>query len=398
MASSYSDEYEKISYRQVGKLPGGKIAKGVIDRTKGPAGQKTDKKYKSSIPSKFETVLHKGPREADGFGSQNIRFKAHGNENPGVGKYHNPRSSSMLWNPEENKGTSNFKGYGGLVSKTNRFSKRTELEASQEPGPGSHNSVGVWASRRDFNAAGVTANYAKPRRYRDDPPIDLKMVPGPGMYPTQNMNRAINTKRSVGRSSFRSTSSRLRKENLDVMSQPAPGDYDVRMATKKLNSYGSLPGQSAWGKDRAPRGMDAILKLGAQGPGPGAYSSITKKEIQARTDPLPTGGIRVLDFTERRKLARANKNGKSFGGTGHDRFGKPYMKKTIDDDPPGPGSYYRMTERGRALVSSSWGLSKSKRGIEAQLGGTRRPPGPAFYKPAKAMKKSFMLNAGRRWV
>ena len=137
--------------------------------------QKTDKKYKSSIPSKFETVLHKGPREADGFGSQDIRFKAHGNENPGVGKYHNPRSSSMLWNPEENKGTSNFKGYGGLVSKTNRFSKRTELEASQEPGPGSHNSVGVWASRRDFNAAGVTANYAKPRRYRDDPPIDLKI-------------------------------------------------------------------------------------------------------------------------------------------------------------------------------------------------------------------------------
>ena len=394
--SSYSDEYQKISYRQAGRLPQGKIAKGVIDKTKGPAAQ-TDKKAKSSIPSKFETVLHKGPREADGFGSQNIRFKARGNENPGVGKYHNPNASSMLWNPHENKGTSNFKGYGGLVSKTNRFSTRKELEAAQEPGPGSHNSIGVWESRRDFNAAAVTANYARPRRYRDDPPVDTKMVPGPGQYATQNLNRAINTKRSVGRSSFRSNSSRLRKESIDSRSQPAPGDYDVRAATQKLNAFGSLKGQSAWGKDKAPRGMDAILKMGSNGPGPGAYG-LSKGVITARTDPLPTGGIRVLDFTERRKLARANKNGKSFGGTGHDRFGKPYMKKTIDDEPPGPGSYYRMTEPGRALVSSSWGLSKSKRGIEAQLGGTRRPPGPAFYKPTKAMKKSFMLNAARRWV
>ena len=67
--ASYTDEYEKISYRQAGRLPNGKIAKGVIDRSKGPGGQKIDKKSKSSIPSKFETVLHKGPREADGFGS-----------------------------------------------------------------------------------------------------------------------------------------------------------------------------------------------------------------------------------------------------------------------------------------------------------------------------------------
>ena len=205
-----------------------------------------------------------------------LGLKARGNENPGVGKYHNPNASSMLWNPHENKGTSNFKGYGGLVSKTNRFSTRKELEAAQEPGPGSHNSIGVWESRRDFNAASVTANYARPRRYRDDPPVDTKMVPGPGQYATQNMNRAINTKRSVGRSSFRSNSSRLRKESIDSRSQPAPGDYDVRAATQKLNAFGSLKGQSAWGKDKAPRGMDAILRMGSNGPGPGAYRLIKR--------------------------------------------------------------------------------------------------------------------------
>ena len=71
--SSYPDEYQKISYRQAGRLPQGKIAKGVIDKTKGPAAQ-TDKKAKSSIPSKFETVLQKA-READGFGSQILGLK-----------------------------------------------------------------------------------------------------------------------------------------------------------------------------------------------------------------------------------------------------------------------------------------------------------------------------------
>ena len=42
--ASYTDEYEKISYRQAGRLPNGKIAKGVIDRSKGPGGQKLIKK------------------------------------------------------------------------------------------------------------------------------------------------------------------------------------------------------------------------------------------------------------------------------------------------------------------------------------------------------------------
>ena len=72
--SSYPDEYQKISYRQAGRLPQGKIAKGVIDKTKGPAAQ-TDKKAKSSIPSKFETVLHKGPREADGLARKILGLK-----------------------------------------------------------------------------------------------------------------------------------------------------------------------------------------------------------------------------------------------------------------------------------------------------------------------------------
>ena len=51
--ASYTDEYEKISYRQLGRLPNGKIAKGVIDRTKGPGGQRIDKHY-HQVPAHHE--------------------------------------------------------------------------------------------------------------------------------------------------------------------------------------------------------------------------------------------------------------------------------------------------------------------------------------------------------
>ena len=395
------DEYEKVSYRQVGRLPQGSLVRGVVDKNDGPAAiarAAKKRKEKPSIPSKYETVLHKGPREADGFGSQGIRFRAHGNANPGAGKYHNPDSSSMLWNPEMNKGTANTKGYGGLVSKTRRFNSRNELESAQEPGPGAHNAGAVWASRDDFNKAPVTSNFARPRRYRDDPPVDLLKMPGPGAYGVEKLNRALNLNGSAARCAFRSNSSRLRKDPIDQMSMPAPGEYNVSDAANFREKFGAVKGESAWGKDKSKRGMEAMLAMGSENPGPGAYLATTALEIKARGEPVPVGGIRVLSFSERRKLARANKNGKSFGGAGHDRFGKPYLKKTIDDDPPGPGSYYRIRNREVKLVSSSWGLSKSKRGIEAQLGGSKRPPGPAFYKPSTTSRKSFMLNAGSRWV
>lgn len=395
-----ANEYEKVSYRQVGKLPRGSLVRGVVDKTKGPAsrGQSSTAVIKPSIPSKYETKLNKGPREADGFGSQGIRFKPSRDENPGAGKYHNPESSSLLWNPQQNKGSANFKGYGGFVSKTNRFTNRKDLESAQEPGPGSNGTHSLTWSTNNYNKAETTSNFSRPRRYRDDPPVDLLKIPGPGAYGVERLNRAINLKSSAARCAFRSKSSRLRKGSVDQMEMPAPGAYNVAEATQFLEQIGKVQGESAWGKDRSKRGMEAILSAGGENPGPGAYSNMSNSEIVARTEPVPIGGIRVLDFGERRKLSRANKNGKSFGGVGHDRFGQPVLKKTIGSEPPGPGSYHRMREREVKLVSSSWGLSKSKRGITAIAGTTRKPPGPAFYKPAPSSKKSFMLNAASRWV
>ena len=103
---------------------------------------------------------------------------------------------------------------------------------------------------------------------------------------------------------------------------------------------------------------------------------------------------------QRRLVSDSKRDGLHFGSLGSDRFGQPYARKTTQDPNPGPGAYGNITEdtRPRALASSSAFLSETKRGIAGVLGGSRKPPGPAFYRPRQKMKKSFLLNASRKWV
>jgi len=142
-----------MSYRQVGRRARGQLRKGPAGRNVPEArgggnggrstvagrssssldgrrtadsrgGNITRERTKASIPSRFETVLHHGATENDGFGSAASRFRAYDNDTPGPGKYlANSSSSTFVWNPEL-KGSISKKGYGGLVSNTNRFSNR----------------------------------------------------------------------------------------------------------------------------------------------------------------------------------------------------------------------------------------------------------------------------------
>ena len=102
---------------------------------------------------------------------------------------------------------------------------------------------------------------------------------------------------------------------------------------------------------------------------------------------------------QRRLVSDSKRDGLHFGSLGSDRFGQPYARKTTQDPVPGPGTYGNITEdvRPKALASSSAFLSESKRGIDGMIG-SGKPPGPAFYRPRKNMKKSFMLNSSSKWV
>ena len=126
-----------------------------------------------------------------------------------------------------------------------------------------------------------------------------------------------------------------------------------------------------------------------------------RRRMQQLMQKAPVGGLRVLGQEQRRIISDMKRDGLHFGSLGSDRFGRPYARKTTQDPVPGPGAYGNVTEdtAPRALASSSAFLSETKRGIDAQLGaGGGKPPGPAFYRPRQKMKKSFLLNASRRWV
>lgn len=87
----------------------------------------------ASIPSKYETVLHREPVERNAFGTRTNRFGESENELPGPGTYYKPPS---LVKTTTDSGSVSRLGYStGFVSKTKRFSDRIKEVV---PGPGQY--------------------------------------------------------------------------------------------------------------------------------------------------------------------------------------------------------------------------------------------------------------------
>ena len=415
-----NNDPEHVSYRQVGRRARGQLKRGPATRNEtnhrgqqsagsiGTARTITRERNKASIPSRFETVLHHGATENDGFGSAAMRFRGSLNDTPGPGKYlKDSGASTFVWNPEL-KGSISKKGYGGLVSKTNRFSNRSMLEAALMPGPGGSNKAppkSLLFRRKDFARGEVSANFAKPRRYRDEPKLDDDKMPGPGHYPVTALSQSAVAGCASG---FRSKTRRFPKgDDLGVTGKiPGPGAHDVDRSMRFKAYQGEFKGAHSSFRSESQRGKQMILSRGI--PGPGAYHvGMTEEELlqkrralEKMLDKAPIGGLRVLGQDQRRLVSDSKRDGLHFGSLGSDRFGQPYARKTTQDPNPGPGAYGNITEdtRPRALASSSAFLSETKRGIAGVLGGSRKPPGPAFYRPRQKMKKSFLLNASRKWV
>jgi hypothetical protein len=429
---------EQVSYRQVGRRARGKLSKGPANRhqpeangvsgrggmirgrssassfdgrgnTRGSSNSSiTRSRNKASIPSRFETVLHHEATENDGFGSAATRFRHSTHDVPGPGKYgKNSTKSTFIWNSEL-KGSLSKKGYGGLVSKTNRFSDRAMLEAATMPGPGGSNKrppKSLIFTRNDFSRGESSANFAIPKRYRDEPAVDLDKMPGPGHYKINPLQQMAVASCASG---FRSKTRRFpRGDNLGVSGKiPGPGAHNVQEAMDYKAAQGEFKGAHSSFRSESQRGRQMILSKGI--PGPGSYHvQPTDKQLKKRKAALenllnkaPVGGLRVLGHDQRRLVSESKRDGLHFGSLGSDRFGQPYARKTTQDPVPGPGAYGNITEdtRPKGLASSSAFLSQTKRGIDAVMGTGGKPPGPAFYRPRQKMKKSFLLNASKRWV
>ena len=143
-----------MSYRQVGKLPTGRI------RSSKVAGQHNGQRAFSSIPSKFETTLFTGNRERDGFGSSAHRFSEVENELPGPGSYNADSAAAALVDTM----VFSKKGYGsGFVSKTKRQSAFAKAAAST-PAPTAYGygSAGTFDAAARANRFGASTSAFQP--------------------------------------------------------------------------------------------------------------------------------------------------------------------------------------------------------------------------------------------
>merc|ERR1719231_1477471 len=360
------------SYRQVGRSVAGNISKKWGQDSHVAQQPRTV----SSIPSKFETTLHKGRREQNAFGGRTFRFRNNENDIPGPGSYY---KKPTLVRSANTCGSVSHLGFGsGFVSKSKRF---TGAHGVNVPGPGSYESPLVV---HQFSRAGATGNFVKPKRYRDQVvvPTPENVSPGPGHYrPNQAKQTAALRLAHDKMSSFRSKSKRGFQP---PTSGPAPGQYEV------LHTVGNLlPGVHG--------GKAACLPHAA-------FRSSSEKITRELFYPektaygkLPGPGSYEVDESERaanRDLVAAAQPSSMFSNNMQNRFGQPYVKRTMVDATPGPGWYGKEGERERGVASSSFFMSGTGRSGD----NGRKAPGPAFYKPENPTKKSFLLNATRKWV
>jgi hypothetical protein len=363
------------SYRQVGRSVTGSISKKWGQDNHVAQQPRTV----SSIPSKFETTLHSGTREQNAFGGRTFRFGVQETANPGPGSYYKKPS---LVRSAENCGSVSHLGFGsGFVSKSKRFSSTRLDQESHLPGPGSYAEAKV---EHQFNRSGVTGNFIQPKRFRDQVvvPTPEQLTPGPGYYkPNEKQYGAVERLAPNKMSVFRSSSKRGYQPQT---SGPAPGQYEV------LHTVGNL-------LPAAHGGKSACLPHAAFR----SNSEKVSKELfypeKTKFGKLPGPGSYEVDESERaatRDLVAAAQPSSMFANNMQNRFGDAYVKRTMADATPGPGWYGTEAERQRGVASSSFFMSATGRSGDRG----RKAPGPAFYKPDRTIKKSFLLNATRKWV
>ncbi|KAG3097207.1 hypothetical protein PC122_g4627 [Phytophthora cactorum] len=303
-ASTYAVEelQSKPNFRQVGTKPTGSVMRGAAVRRQ-PLPDPNMKV--SSIPSKYETVLHRDPNERNGFGNRTQRFGDCENELPGPGQYYKPPS---LVRSTIDSGSVSRLGYStGFVSKSKRFNEQVKQVV---PGPGQYQ-----PNRDDRQTQnkkhGMSSFANSPKRSNNQSPSTS--VPGPADYSAEQPSLAYS--HNVSKSVFSSKTSRGWQIPTDI---PAPGQYENPIQLgRSLRSNRSS--HSVFKSSVKRLGSDASFT-----PGPGAYNA-EDAESALRYD----------------QVARAHTSA-AFRAGNTDRFGR-LPGNIMTDGELGPGtSGYKM--------------------------------------------------------
>jgi hypothetical protein len=401
----------------------------------------------SSIPTKLHVVRqldHERGLVEKAFGSQTERFTLTNGRGgsaytPGPGYYETNTSKlsdsasglNSLASPSQS-----CKGYGiGFVSKTKRFEwdvRDDEIEDPKpaSPGPGYYNTqqaeeairrgprnnATVHPSQQMDEEYSHSREVARIRAARALASYQPWEVPGPGTYetnkatidPSSTSRTYASTFKSSSRSSISSNQRRSRtaggKRRPRTKETPAPGAYYHPIAYS----------HSAVRKDGTEKGTWTFASTSTRGESKSSRRNQHMSIAPSVYDTLPTGAggpsrsvstQPVRSYTASAR-ARPQKTGRGImsgairreGDSSMGESNKQFLSTTTTSPAPGPGSYELPTSvvlKGKQQQSAF--KSRTKRNITSKH--QRMVPGPAFYSVGTApTKRSFLLNAGRKWV
>ncbi|GAX78192.1 hypothetical protein CEUSTIGMA_g5634.t1 [Chlamydomonas eustigma] len=382
-----------------------------------------DYKPVSSIPAKFETVLFKGPREKKGFGSVSKRFGESDADNPGPGEY--VEHGSMEYKHD----SISKKGYGSMVSNDKRWRGRRNVYTG--PGPGDFEQRTPIELNKDkyFNKAPVTSVFHKQDTRSLRPPDHPETVPGPGAYVSEDTTRTGRSLHWDSNSHTHVSAFKAAPHKLNLLGNvdaPPPTKYtladqwDPKSSANKVASrtpshagLSSFAGRSV-SSTMGPHDPTIYLvdpmaasKKPDTGPGPGSYELQYFEGIKTR---LEKGAGKTSSSFQQREYT--------------DRFGRPLLPAQVEatgsamqkpgfmmtvppavppNTSPQVGRQRRMDpvtrigSPGRGVISPF--RSRVSGHADFDLKAATRAPGPAFYSPEAAPRKtSHHLNARKIMV
>ncbi|PNW74694.1 hypothetical protein CHLRE_12g486700v5 [Chlamydomonas reinhardtii] len=352
----------------------------------------------SSIPAKFETILYTGAREKKGFSVESRRFGDTDNDNPGPGSY-NSTPTPLHESKVESIGK---KGYGPMASGARRFENRVYYTG---PSPGDYRRQQALEDRSFSRASTSAAFQDKSTAPRVPIERDLPHL-GPGAYDstgvTRTGNRVDYLSRPGASSAFKSSGGHelILAGNLEA---PASTSYELGDPWEKnkllsgkggsrggTSSFGAGGGRGAASVGSMATNLDTLL-FGAPvaagkpdaGPGPGAYelqdfASIRSKLSRQGQRPSP-----AFQFPEHSQRPGAKQVLVSAGDrVAHDYLSPSHPPLGSRSPPKGVSSPFRSRSAGHAE-------SMEQRSYAAAA----NAPGPAYYQPNTALKKSHHRNA-----
>jgi len=348
---------------------------------KGNVRELTGYRTATSIPSKFETVLHTGNKERNGFNTRVYRFGENENDLPGPGNYNingeaqAQQTSTLL----KQGGSVSKRGCGSMISKDWNGSGFASAGAKAAvPGSGSYDIKGQFDGAKPHDKclfAGRTgASY-----------LSHESTPGPGDYDPFKSSTAppeppiTNPKTGAA---FLSRAIRL-EEKKKV--GPAPGAYENGHIPQYAPAMPSAAFCSGVARDKEANGMfEKQTKL----PGPGTYNETMRHKLGLH-------GAGTHMFTQ--KVAKG-----PFSFADQEII-EARLKEKYNGN-PGPGSYFDEEDpnlknpKKRGPQQTGNFKSKVDRIKFMEL---KTNPGPSFYKTpstGKPLKKSFHLNTSGCWV